>query len=69
PPHTSVHPQQRPTPGPVSLRTVLENPSRYEVMRLDGGKVETMRGMSGGVFLVRDKTAAGSARVMTVLRP
>ena len=69
PPHTAVHPQQRPTPGPVSLRTVLENPSRYEVMRLDGGKVETMRGMSGGVFLVRDKTAAGSARVMTVLRP
>ncbi len=54
---------------PIALRTVLANPSRYDVMNLDGSKVGDVRGVNGGVFLVRDKNAAGSARVMTVVRP
>lgn len=67
PPLTSVRPERRATSGPISFRTVRENFSRYDVMRLDGSTVETVRELSGGVFLVREMGVAGSARIMTVL--
>lgn len=67
---TAVRAALRPTARPISLRSVLADPSRYDVMNLDGSKVGNAWGVGGGVFLVRDKQdAAGPARVMTVVRP
>jgi glucose/arabinose dehydrogenase len=57
---------------PIALRSVLDNPGRYDVRHPDGRKVgtgEVVRGLGGGVYLVHDKHAAGPARVMTVIKP
>lgn len=64
----SVKTKTRESLKPISLRTVLADPARYELTRLDGTK-GTVDALSRGMYLVREKGAADPARVMTVINP
>ncbi len=49
----------------ITWAMIRANPGRYVVTTLDG---KTVRGVPSGAFIVRDRVAGGSPRLMSVLR-